>query len=420
MKRLEKHMQKFLPLLLILLLTGVFSLLGQEKIPFTHHIIDKPLPGKSWGTGGFTLADLDGDGDKDITISRRSNNTVYWYEFEGANDWIQHEIGKCDGGQLGALSLDVNQDGFPDLVMGRFWYRNPGNLDEHPNREWERFRYNGGLPEENHDIGAADFDGDGKKEVVCYSQDAGNGTLRIYQTDDGSNWSFSDVSTSVNETVKDRDEKGVHGGFAPAGLGDLDADGDPDIVMPPGWYENPGESGDEWKLHRWNFTVGVYPNAYGTSMRSWVTDIDSDGDNDVVYADCDVQNSNLWLVLNQEGSFVRKKLAAPGKRTGSYHSLAVADFNQDGLKDIFTAEQEDKNHLMKPEGLEERGLLYIQQKSAGSPEFKLQVVHQDNPGWHDTCAGDVDGDGDIDLATKIWNADEGVYHADFWENKLKK
>jgi hypothetical protein len=123
----------------------------------------------------------------------------------------------------------------------------------------------------------------------------------------------------------------------------------------------------------------------------------------------------------ERGWFLRrKKLTGPEKKTGSYHSLVVADFNQDGLKDVFTAEQEDKNHLMKPEGLEERGLLYIQQKSASLPEFKLQVVHKDNPGWHDTRAGDVDGDGDIDLATKIWNADEGFYHADYWENKLEK
>ncbi len=396
------------------------QLTGQEQITYSHHVIDKPLPGESWGTGGFTLADLNLDGDKDITISRRSDRTVYWYEFQEADAWRQHKIGKCDGGQLGALSLDVNQDGYPDLVMGRFWYKNPGNLDEHPDHEWKRFRYNGGLPEENHDIGAADFDGDGRKEVVCYSQDAGNGTLRIFQTAEGSNWSFSDVSSGVNETVKERDEKGVHGGFAPGGLGDLDGDGDPDIVMPAGWYDNPGNPKGDWKLHRWNFTVGVYPNAYGTSMRSWVTDIDADGDNDLVYADCDVQNSNLWLVMNHNGSFERKKLKAPAEKTGSYHSLAVADFNQDGLKDIFTAEQEDKNHLMKPEGLEEKGLLYIQEKSGGSPEFKLQVVHKDNPGWHDTRAGDVDGDRDIDLVTKIWNADEGVYHADYWENKLIK
>ena len=392
-----------------------------KKAVFEHHEISRPLPGESWGTGGFTLADYDQDGDMDITISRRSNQTVYWFEYQGPDKWKQHVVGKGDGDQLGATSLDIDGDGYPDLVMGRFWFKNPGNLEDNPDKEWKRFDYNGGLPEENHDIGSADFDQDGQQEVICYSQDAGNGTLRIYHTTEDSEWTYDDVSVNVNARVEDRDEKGIHGGFAPNGLGDLNGDGYPDIAMPCGWYENPAGKGDDWKLHSWNFTVGVYPNAYVTSMRSWITDIDSDGDNDVIYADCDVMNSNLWIILNQGDSFKRKKLEAPSEKRASYHSLAVADFNQDGLPDIFAGEQEDDNHLMKPEsGVDERGLLYVQQdvEDAENPEFELQVIHKGNPGWHDTQAGDVDGDGDIDLVTKIWNADEGVYHADFWENKL--
>jgi hypothetical protein len=30
--------------------------------------------------------------------------------------------------------------------------------------------------------------------------------------------------------------------------------------------------------------------------------------------------------------------------------------------------------------------------------------------------GDVDGDGDDDLVSKIWNADGPTYHADYWRN----
>jgi|GEM_PF-5229488 len=33
---------------------------------------------------------------------------------------------------------------------------------------------------------------------------------------------------------------------------------------------------------------------------------------------------------------------------------------------------------------------------------------------------DYDGDGDIDIVSKIWNADGGIYHLDYWRNELKK
>jgi hypothetical protein len=48
------------------------------------------------------------------------------------------------------------------------------------------------------------------------------------------------------------------------------------------------------------------------------------------------------------------------------------------------------------------------------------VIHLDNPGWHDAQLGDVDRDGDVDIVSKIWNADGPSYHLDFWRNELIK
>ncbi len=111
--------------------------------------------------------------------------------------------------------------------------------------------------------------------------------------------------------------------------------------------------------------------------------------------------------------------------TGSFHSLGVADFNQDGHLDIFAGEQEDPDtymerdglKAMKPRGLKERGVIWYSD-GGKTPKFEPYVIHIDNPGWHDAQLGDVDGDGDLDIVTKIWHSDGGDYHLDLWRNEL--
>ncbi|NND08842.1 MAG: hypothetical protein HKN87_20920 [Saprospiraceae bacterium] len=109
--------------------------------------------------------------------------------------------------------------------------------------------------------------------------------------------------------------------------------------------------------------------------------------------------------------------------TDSFHSLAVADFDLDGDQDIFIGEQEDDSRLpqgsMKPLGLKERGIIFLNIGTSKGPIFQAQVIQTDNPGWYDAQVGDVDGD--QDLVTKIWKADEGgIWHADFWRNEWKR
>jgi len=316
-----------------------------------------------------------------------------------------------------ALSETQNQYPVPSeqpcstsIMTGiRVWFENPGNLAQKPDTPWPARAYDGG----GHDIVAADVNGDGWDDIIS------NNGARWFDTSNG--LQQTTIFTGLD----------FHGAIAPRGYGDLDQDGDLDVVIPGLWFENPGNGDGFWPRREWPHEP--IPNAsYGTSMRSWVVDLDHDGDMDIVYSDCDTGWSHVYWAenLGNGKKWIIHALddppAAPGDagETGSFHSLGVCDFDRDGDLDIFAGEQEDPDDYMtkdgklamKPRGLKERGVIWENTGTATKPVFKPVIIQLDNPGWHDVSLGDVDGDGDIDMVSKVWHADTPIYHADFWRN----
>ena len=302
----------------------------QPLAKWTHFTVAHDLPGSAWGTGGIGLADLTGKGHPEIVVCRRETQTAYWFERVDDATWVRQELGTSSrlSNTLGAAVLDIDGDGWLDIAFNGVWFRNPGTLALHPDTRWEARAYDGG----GHDVVAADINGSGRLDLLTY---------------DGHVLAWFDTTRDLAKTTiaEDRDD---HGGIAPHGVGDLNGNGHLDVVVPGTWFENPGGGLREWRPHPWPH-LGVDKASYGTSMRSWVVDLNNSGWNDIVYSDCDTGWGHVYWVenLGQGERWVRHPLPDPpgDPRTGSFPSLGVADLDSDGILEVFAGGQEDSDTI---------------------------------------------------------------------------
>lgn len=302
------------------------------------------------------LADVDADGDLDIVIGIEGAPATLW--MNDGNAVFTASDQQLSSGEVVATA-DLDGDGFVDILIGGmsaslipWWNDGTGSFT----------RGDSLVSSLVMDLAIADMNADGLLDVfVCRSVKdrllVGAGAR-----------TFVDTGQALSI--------GYTGGVA---IGDMDGDGDPDVVT-AGW----NSAGVVWANDGHGVLTALceIPTYSLHVHAAELVDVDQDGDLDVFFATAGgMCCQNLWL---NDGY---GQLAVDSSNFGSQtmHGLAIGDVNADGWNDVILAV-----------GIV--GTAPSQLWLGGEDGFADSGVDIGNAFARDVAWGDLDGDGDLDLA----------------------
>jgi|GEM_PF-6825151 len=211
------------------------------------------------------------------------------------------------------------------------------------------------------DIMALDHDGDGDLDVLTANEGIPE---RIYVFENLGDGNFCEINTGGN--------------FRYLEVFDIDGDGDFDNFGVTGsfnteinWFENEG--------------TAPYTERFLSSEDAWTLaggDIDSDGDIDLLAAVL-LPNRLLWFANDGSGNFAPAVSIPTTFGGGSDSYFHIVDMNGDGAMDILGFHRDDRN--------------LVWYRNDGSENF-TEILIDNRADRSRTTYGDVDGDGDIDIA----------------------
>jgi hypothetical protein len=326
---------------------------------------------------GITTLDMNGDGRPDLVSGS------YWYENPGpqGGEWKRHQwrtveiVGEFIS-DCGEWAVDVNHDGAPDIVTvgwmtdGLWWYENP----KKPDAMWQRHLIAHTIETEGGWM--ADLNGDGHPDLAL----AHYGHAGMFWVD------FAGAEPRVHQ-VGGSAEDG-HG----VGIADIDGDGKADLLSTHGWFRNIDANADKWEWHaEWNLGDAGFP------ILGY--DVNQDGKQDLIYGQG--HGYGLYWLEQQGGAGSRQWLRHTIDTSFSQsHALALADIDGDGEPELLTGKRY-RGHDGGDPGSYDPLVVYYYKLDRKTAQFTRVPISMNGTAGVGTqfIVADLDGDGDIDLAT---------------------
>jgi hypothetical protein len=325
---------------------------------------------------GIKTADMDGDGNLDITVSNYLANSVSVYSNDGTGNFP----GKREWGVGWAPNShgigDVNADGRPDIVAAASQLSqttvnvvlNAGQRNYIARRDY-------GMLGAAWGVGIADFDRDGDRDVVSPAAISNaDGPFIFYGNPDGTLQDGIQIENWGNNFPTD------------VAVGDFNDDSWPDFVTS---IFSPGNrirvsinQGNGTFLPSVSYEAGGNPSGVG------IGDLNADGNLDIVNSNgSQLDNTISVFIGNGDGTFQPQVVVPVGFRPSD---VLLADFDRNGRSEVIVTHfGSSAIYYLKPDA---NGVL-------GPPEIINVGAAQNN-----AVAADFDNDGWLDAMVAAGNA----------------